>query len=94
MPVWYPEGDGPDRAGLLEWGIRTRIKWWLLHPSCIKCIRGVPGNNDVLSSRLFRAIQNMLLVRTNMGQPLILPDGKQTFPRSEMPACEIKYVQC
>ncbi len=90
----YPEGYGPDRESLVFWSLQSRVKWWLLHPSCVRHIKGVHGGDDSLSTILYRELQNMLIVKTSLGKPVSLPDGKKTSPRSEMPVCDVKYVQC
>ena len=91
----YPEGHGPDRESLVEWSLNNpQVKWWLLHPSCVRHIKGVHGGDDSLSTILYRELQSMLIVKTSLSKPVSLPDGKTTSPRSEMPACDVKYVQC
>lgn len=38
--IRYPEGHGPDREALVLWSLESKVKWWLLYPSCVRHIKG------------------------------------------------------
>ncbi len=83
-----------DRAELLNWGIETGIRWWLLHPSSLRQVKGVRASDDGKSAAIFRAIQQMIMARNPLDKGILLPDGTEAFPRDEMPAVEMRYLQC
>ncbi|KAK4038432.1 hypothetical protein C8A01DRAFT_37613 [Parachaetomium inaequale] len=91
---WYMDGAVPPRRALLDWSLRTGIKWWLMHPSAMRKIKTDTSRNRLGGEDIYKAVQQMVTVRIPMNTEIVLPDGSSTYPREEMPPMEIQYVQC
>jgi hypothetical protein len=56
---WYMDGAGPPRRALLDWSIRTGIKWWLMHHSAMRKIKTDKSLNRLGGEDIYKAVQQM-----------------------------------
>jgi len=93
--LWYPDNKGySNRAELLRWSLETGKRWWLLHPACVRLVGSDRVSTQELSGVVYREIQSLVMVRNRLNDAIELPDGTKAFPRDEMPAMKLTYVQC
>ncbi|KAL2172939.1 uncharacterized protein P884DRAFT_303954 [Thermothelomyces heterothallicus CBS 202.75] len=91
--LWYKQGSGPDRRYLLDWSMKTGIKWWLLHPSAMRKIKADKSLESLGGEGIYREVQQIVTVRLPLNAKIVLPDGTFTYPREEMPPIDIRYVE-
>ncbi|KAK4151717.1 hypothetical protein C8A00DRAFT_35617 [Chaetomidium leptoderma] len=91
---WYLDQAGPPRQALLDWSLKTKCPWYLLHPSSVRNIKGSRNLGDLGGEMVYRALQQLLTVRNPLNMKIDLPDGTHTYPREEMPPMDVTYVQC